>query len=46
MSRFSTAKANSVSIVERGKGNQVTFWLLICNQLLLVSSLVALALIL
>jgi hypothetical protein len=46
MSMFSTAKTNSVSIVERGKGNQVTYWLFICNQLLLVSSLIALALVL
>jgi hypothetical protein len=46
MSRFSTAKTYSISIVERGKRNQVTLWLFTCNQLLLVNILVALTLVL
>jgi hypothetical protein len=46
MSRFSTAKTDSVSIVERGKRNQVTLWFFTCNQLLLVNILVALTLVL
>jgi hypothetical protein len=30
-SKFPTAKADSISIIERGKRNQVTLWLFTCN---------------
>jgi hypothetical protein len=46
MSRFSTAQTDSISIVERGKRDQVTLWFLVCNHLLLVNILVALPLVL
>jgi hypothetical protein len=31
MSRFPTTKTDSISIIERGKRNQVTLWLFTCN---------------
>jgi hypothetical protein len=31
MSKFPTGKADSISIIERGKRNQVTLWLFTCN---------------
>jgi hypothetical protein len=46
MSRFPTTKADSISIVERRKRNQITLWLFICNQLLLVDILITLTLVL
>jgi hypothetical protein len=46
MSLYHVQVLHNISIVERGKRNQVTLWLFTCNQLLLVNILVALTLVL